>query len=326
MGGEAISKADPTSMIFTLPEAFNMIFDGLMSPCTIPLPCKASTALIDGIYRVMSEVTGAPIDALPKRVLRMRSAKVLDKYLGESDKRQDRFYDEVNQLADEPFIWEGREWHLPHSILATETRAVDADELAEAFKSSQHKTLARQMALALTRRPCGCVVWAPSGSGKGHLLRTTAHVLFHGGFVDAVRHLSAPRLTCGRVFPAERDAALAALLDELVDRPRLLLLLDHLDLGISATAASFSLLSEAFDRGARILATVQREEFLKDIREIPTVARRLLPVKVPPLNARETLKILKRFAKANDIDVAPAALVAAVETTERQARLMINNG
>jgi hypothetical protein len=209
-----------------------------------------------------------------------------------------------------------------NSILATETRAVEADNLAAAFKSSVHKPLAQRMAVMLTRQPpSGCVVWAPSGAGKGHLLRTTAHILLHGQYVSQVRHLPAARLTCGRVFPAERDGVLSVLLDELVDRPRLLLLVDHLDLGMSGTMPSLSLLAEALDRGAHLLATVQDESFLKGVQEIPALARRLLPVKVPRLNPKATLQALQHLVRASGYDVSPAALLAAVEITERQSAI-----
>ena len=83
--------------------------------------------LINSIYRVMSEVTGAPVEALPQRVMRMRTSRMLNKYLGESDKAQDRFYDEVIQLGRELFVWEGREWMLP--VIA---RCEEIDALARA--------------------------------------------------------------------------------------------------------------------------------------------------------------------------------------------------
>ena len=83
-------------------------------------------AVIRSIYGVMSEITGAPIEALPRRVMRMRMSQVLNKYLGESDKRLDRFFDEVTQLANEPFVWEGREWKLP--VIA---RCEEIDSLAQ---------------------------------------------------------------------------------------------------------------------------------------------------------------------------------------------------
>ena len=61
----------------------------------------------------MSEVTGAPIDALPPRVLRLRPAQVLSKWLGESDRNLDRFFDEAEGLAAEPFVRDGRSFRLP---------------------------------------------------------------------------------------------------------------------------------------------------------------------------------------------------------------------
>jgi SpoVK/Ycf46/Vps4 family AAA+-type ATPase len=71
-------------------------------------------ALWRGMYQVMSEVTGVPIEALPHRVLKLRMPKVLSKWLGDSDKHLDRFFDEVEQLAAEKFVTpDGREFELP---------------------------------------------------------------------------------------------------------------------------------------------------------------------------------------------------------------------
>jgi ATP-dependent 26S proteasome regulatory subunit len=70
-------------------------------------------ATIHGVYDQMSQITGAPVSALPPRVLRLRSAQYLSKWLGESDKRLDRFFDEAVQLAKEKFVWKGRQWSLP---------------------------------------------------------------------------------------------------------------------------------------------------------------------------------------------------------------------
>jgi SpoVK/Ycf46/Vps4 family AAA+-type ATPase len=56
------------------------------------------------MYGIMSEVTGTPIDQLPPRVFRLRVSEVLSMWLGESDKNLDRFFSEMEQLADEPFV------------------------------------------------------------------------------------------------------------------------------------------------------------------------------------------------------------------------------
>jgi SpoVK/Ycf46/Vps4 family AAA+-type ATPase len=66
------------------------------------------------MYEIMSEVTGVPIEQLPPRVFRLRMSQVLSMWLGESDKNLDRFFSEVEQLADEPFVApDGRTWRLP---------------------------------------------------------------------------------------------------------------------------------------------------------------------------------------------------------------------
>jgi hypothetical protein len=73
------------------------------------------------IYTIMSEVTGVPIEQLPPRVMRLRMPKVLSKWLGDSDKLLDRFFDEVEQLASEKFVApDGTEWELPVLVIGEE--------------------------------------------------------------------------------------------------------------------------------------------------------------------------------------------------------------
>lgn len=73
------------------------------------------------MYEVMSEVTGVPVDDLPRRVLRLRPASYLSEWLGRSDKNLDRFFDECEQLADETFVGpDGREWQLPVLVIFEE--------------------------------------------------------------------------------------------------------------------------------------------------------------------------------------------------------------
>ncbi len=66
------------------------------------------------MYEIMSEVTGVPLEQLPPRVFRLRMSEVLSKWLGDSDHNLDRFFNEVEQMADEPFVApDGRSWRLP---------------------------------------------------------------------------------------------------------------------------------------------------------------------------------------------------------------------
>jgi hypothetical protein len=56
------------------------------------------------IYEVLGRLLDLPVEELPHRVMRLRLADVLSKWLGESDKHLDRFFDEAEQLAATPYV------------------------------------------------------------------------------------------------------------------------------------------------------------------------------------------------------------------------------
>jgi len=77
------------------------------------------------MYETMSDVIGVPIEQLPPRVMRLKSSSVLSKWYSESEKRLDRFFDEVEQLANETFIGpDGREHTLPLLVITEEVDGV----------------------------------------------------------------------------------------------------------------------------------------------------------------------------------------------------------
>jgi SpoVK/Ycf46/Vps4 family AAA+-type ATPase len=74
-----------------------------------------------------------PVEDLPPRVVRLRTSEVLSKWLGESDKQIDRFFDEVDQLCDELYTGaDGQDHELPVLAICEEcdglarTRGEDA--------------------------------------------------------------------------------------------------------------------------------------------------------------------------------------------------------
>jgi len=80
---------------------------------------------LNRLYSVMSEVTGVPVEELPPRVMRLRSAEVLSMWLGQSDKNLDRFFTEAEQLASERFVGaDGREYELPIIAILEEIDAL----------------------------------------------------------------------------------------------------------------------------------------------------------------------------------------------------------
>ena len=74
----------------------------------------AIQAIIAGVYRVMSEVTGVPVEQLPPRVFRLRMSEVLSYLLGQSDQQLALFFKSVEEAASEPFVTpDGRRFMLP---------------------------------------------------------------------------------------------------------------------------------------------------------------------------------------------------------------------
>lgn len=81
-------------------------------------------AIWNMMYQMMSEITGCPVAELPPRVLKLRSAAILSKWLGDSDKSLDRFFDEVEQLAGEKFKYDGKEFDLPVMVIMEEAEGL----------------------------------------------------------------------------------------------------------------------------------------------------------------------------------------------------------
>lgn len=76
------------------------------------------------MYEVMSEVTGARIDELPPRVFKLRLSQVLSMWFGESDKNVDRFFQEVEEMAQQKFTYNGCGFTLPVLVILEEVDGV----------------------------------------------------------------------------------------------------------------------------------------------------------------------------------------------------------
>jgi len=100
-----------------------------LRPCLMKLLCGVSgsgkTLAVQAIHRLMyetmSEVTHVPIGELPPRVFRFRQSQVLSMWLGEADKNVDRFFDEIEQSAEQTFTApDGRQFRLPVLVVIEE--------------------------------------------------------------------------------------------------------------------------------------------------------------------------------------------------------------
>ena len=78
-------------------------------------------ALWRGLYEIMAATVGVPIDELPPRVFQLRMSDVLSKWLGEAEKNLDRYFDEIESLASEPYrAPDGTEHQLPVLVVLEE--------------------------------------------------------------------------------------------------------------------------------------------------------------------------------------------------------------
>jgi ATP-dependent 26S proteasome regulatory subunit len=85
----------------------------------------AVQALHRRLYEIMSKVTDVPMDQIPPRVFRLVPSQIYSMWLGESEKNLTRFFEEVEQAADEKFLApNGREWTLPLLVVLEEIDGV----------------------------------------------------------------------------------------------------------------------------------------------------------------------------------------------------------
>lgn len=99
------------------------------------------------MYEIMSEVTGVAIEELPPRVMRLRMAEFLSPWLGMSDQNLDRFFREIEQLAEVPFVApDGRTHRLPVLVIIEEV-----DGLARQRNTDHEAVFDRILTTALQR-------------------------------------------------------------------------------------------------------------------------------------------------------------------------------
>ncbi len=93
------------------------------------VPGSGKTLSIDALWRklyeIMARLIGVPIDALPHRVMRLRAADVLSKWVGGSEREIEDFFKDLSQLAEATFVGpDGREWELPVLVACEEIDAL----------------------------------------------------------------------------------------------------------------------------------------------------------------------------------------------------------
>ena len=189
---------------------------------------------------------------------------------------------------------------------------------AAAYEASFRKDLADQLAALLSGGPLcrGVVLWAEQpGSGKDHLMLAAAHPLLVNGQTTNVLRVSAAKAASGSYFEADVDASLMRLTSEAESVADCTLLIQDLDLLITGSAVSYSILCHALDRGLRVLATIRSKAFFHRAARDGYLMRRLFAVHVEELNRDETAQVLRGIADASHMSVPPEAIDAAIKMT-----------
>jgi len=204
-------------------------------------------------------------------------------------------------------------------MLAATGEIVEPAAAAEAFETSTRKELATRLAVIATRpAPPQCaVLWGTSGCGRDHLLLAAAHLLLEGDCVRRVLRICGGKVAAGCIFPADLDSALMQLLAEAEAQEECLLLIEDIDVCVSGSPASHSLLCSAMDHGLRFLATAHSPAGLQRLRRDEALARRLVGVPLRPPTREQVAGVLEHFAEVHGVDVAPAALQAALNLARK---------
>jgi hypothetical protein len=205
--------------------------------------------------------------------------------------------------------------------LAAVAEAITPEMAAAAYQACVRQELATQLAVMATRvtLPRGALLWGRPGCGRDHLMLAAAHPLLQTGRVARVFRVAAANLAGGFVFPPEIDGALLRLLADVVAQPGCLLLVQDLDVCLTGSPVSYSLLCNALDRGLCLLATLRSEASLARLHADEGLARRLVAVQVEAPDRREVAQALAHLAGAAGVHATPAAIQTAVRLSAKHA-------
>lgn len=160
------------------------------------------------------------------------------------------------------------------------------------------------------------VLTGESGVGKTNLVYGVAHKLSALRPDASVVAIDLGVFTSGTLFDSERENLLAALLDEAAKDDETVLVLEHLELALSAVPRGPWMLADAVDRGVRLMGTMLEARAL----DVAPLARRVQLVELCepwPEEVSELLTALKgRMAEHHHVEIDETAVRAAVEHSQ----------
>jgi hypothetical protein len=207
----------------------------------------------------------------------------------------------------------GREEPLRGSLLPLVARRVRADEPRLPLR---HRDQTLELATSLVQSgPAFVVLAGPSGSG---LTACALEVLLQQAARETASHPT--QIDCALVatemlYPASSDERFRQMLAECAQEPDTLYLLDNVNWVLRVGGLAQAALATAIQRGLRGLATFQCEGDFPEL--LPSLARRLHVLTLPPFDTIDLLDVLSRHAELlkaqHGLSVAREALSACVQ-------------
>lgn len=195
---------------------------------------------------------------------------------------------------------------------------VSPEAAAGAYARTFRKDLADQLSVTVTRpdSPSSVILWAQSGAGRNLLMLSAAHRLIETRRAEQVVRISGSAIAAGSIFPAEKDASLLRTLCEARQRAGRVLLIRDIDVAISGSSVSLSILCDAIDMGMRFLATVRSEQGLSQIAGDEALARRVVAVNLDEPTRRVVASVLQEIALTSPCKVTQAAINVILHLSE----------
>ena len=154
-----------------------------------------------------------------------------------------------------------------------------------------------------------------SGVGKTNLARAAARRLMALRPAIKVLAVDLGVVMSGTLFDSERENLLIALLNDVIDQPHFVVIMEHLEMALIGVPRGGLLLAQAFDRGAKLIGTTLPS--YQSIFSIEPLSRRVHFTLLPEMLFHETEEVLSalrsRIADHHQIAISDAILEALVE-------------
>jgi ATP-dependent Clp protease ATP-binding subunit ClpA len=207
---------------------------------------------------------------------------------------------------------------LSENILVGFGKIISPEMSAQAYQKVIYKELATEIAVVISRTeiPSSVILWGQSGVGKDLVMLAAVHPLFQKNQTNQVIQISGWEIGIGSIFPAEIDNSLRLILTE-AQKQDCLLLVQDIDVCLSGTEVSRSLLCNAIDNGLHLIASVRTPTAASRLAQDMSIFRRLLAVKVEEPSPEEMLEVLQQISKRSPVKVQPSAIQAILSLSQR---------